>query len=46
MDTSSKMTRDSHTTKSKLEEFKLFYEFVPVQKNNGRIKRANSSRDK
>lgn len=42
MDTSSKMTRESHKS-SELEKFKLFYEFVPVKKPSARLKRSHAS---
>jgi len=42
MDKTSTAPRQSHAS-SELEKFQLFYEFVPVKKQSGRIKRLDAS---
>lgn len=42
MDTTSTASRQGHAA-SELEKFQLFYEFVPVKKQVGRIKRSHAS---
>lgn len=42
MDTTSKQTQFSHKA-SELEKFQLYFEYVPVKKQSGRIKRSHAT---